>query len=169
MGSSRNYHAIWPKVQAVARGMPFPDPFADSQSIYITPLSSCKQVLAALRLCNTVRYKLLRAICCCAEYWTPRTLSSTGATLHCTDPPHTRCYDVSDLELPRFQMSVIFRLAYGRRVRTLQDDIVVESTKAGGSTFRFTVCGRRHSLTTYAPSVFGKYVSLNTSVTAHYA
>ncbi|CDO68382.1 hypothetical protein BN946_scf184815.g29 [Trametes cinnabarina] len=29
-------------------------------------------------------------------------------------------------------MSVIFRLAYGRRVRTLQDDIVVENIKAGG-------------------------------------
>ena len=31
-----------------------------------------------------------------------------------------------------FQMSVIFRLAYGRRVRTLQDDIVVANIKAGG-------------------------------------
>lgn len=46
-------------------------------------------------------------------------------------------------ELPRFdalddkfQMSVIFRLAYGRRVRTLQDEIVVENTKAGGSESR---------------------------------
>lgn len=32
-----------------------------------------------------------------------------------------------------FQMSVIFRLAYGRRVRTLQDDIVLRSMKAGVS------------------------------------
>ncbi|KAI0352103.1 cytochrome P450 [Trametes cingulata] len=33
--------------------------------------------------------------------------------------------------LSLFQMSVIFRLAYGRRVRTLQDDIVIEQNKAG--------------------------------------
>ncbi|KAI0353739.1 cytochrome P450 [Trametes cingulata] len=34
--------------------------------------------------------------------------------------------------LALFQMSVIFRLAYGRRVRTLQDDIVLANIKAGG-------------------------------------
>ena len=36
-----------------------------------------------------------------------------------------------------FQMSVIFRLAYGRRVRTLQDDIVVANIKAGGGEYDY--------------------------------
>lgn len=39
---------------------------------------------------------------------------------------------ISFLSTISFQMSVIFRLAYGRRVRTLQDDIVVANIKAGG-------------------------------------
>lgn len=34
-------------------------------------------------------------------------------------------------------MSVIFRLAYGRRVRTLQDDIVLANIKAGGCRLLF--------------------------------
>ncbi|KAM5541056.1 hypothetical protein V8D89_005367 [Ganoderma adspersum] len=41
-----------------------------------------------------------------------------------------------------FQMSVIFRLAYGRRVRTLQDDIVVANIKAGGPFGKYQVPGK---------------------------
>ncbi|RPD52979.1 cytochrome P450 [Lentinus tigrinus ALCF2SS1-7] len=41
-----------------------------------------------------------------------------------------------------FQMSVIFRLAYGRRVRTLQDDIVLRSMKAGVNFGKLQVPGK---------------------------
>ncbi|KAI0751692.1 cytochrome P450 [Daedaleopsis nitida] len=41
-----------------------------------------------------------------------------------------------------FQMSVVFRLAYGRRVRTLQDDIVVADVKAGGFFGKLQVPGK---------------------------
>ncbi|KAH9901308.1 cytochrome P450 [Cubamyces lactineus] len=34
--------------------------------------------------------------------------------------------------LTLFQMSVIFRIAYGRRIRTLQDDVVIANTRVGG-------------------------------------
>ncbi|KAI0628040.1 cytochrome P450 [Trametes polyzona] len=48
----------------------------------------------------------------------------------------TRCVDtltwahVLHFPLTSFQMSVIFRVAYGRRIRTLQDDIVIENAKS---------------------------------------
>ncbi|TFK91176.1 cytochrome P450 [Polyporus arcularius HHB13444] len=41
-----------------------------------------------------------------------------------------------------FQMSVIFRLAYGRRVRTLQDDIVIANMKAGANFGSLQVPGK---------------------------
>ncbi|KAI9062563.1 cytochrome P450 [Trametes sanguinea] len=44
--------------------------------------------------------------------------------------------------LSLFQMSVIFRLAYGRRVRTLQDDIVLENIKAGTMFGKLQVPGK---------------------------
>ncbi|KAL1941273.1 hypothetical protein VTO73DRAFT_7485 [Trametes versicolor] len=44
--------------------------------------------------------------------------------------------------LALFQMSVIFRLAYGRRVRTLQDDIVLANIKAGGFFGKVSVPGK---------------------------
>ncbi|KAH9851906.1 cytochrome P450 [Lenzites betulinus] len=44
--------------------------------------------------------------------------------------------------LALFQMSVIFSLAYGRRIRSLQDDVVVTNTRMGGYFGKLSVPGK---------------------------
>ncbi|KAI0773254.1 cytochrome P450 [Trametes elegans] len=60
----------------------------------------------------------------------------------------------------RFRMSVIFRLAYGRRVRTLQDDIVLDNIKAGALSEQQRVhwCHAPLTASTCRVSVPGKYL-----------